>query len=228
MKCYLRQLTYAVSIFLVVSLTFGEVIDDKRVKALAQEELLKSFAGKVRVKSIQVFIGKPIEYTSIERKSLKVREGEHRGSFHLYLKTKGGFRRITATLELEWKCTLLVAQEDIDRGERVYPWQVAYEERFLQRCPRQDVSSPEELINYVTLKKIKKGGQVKKSLLKKEPLIRRGQEVSLIYRSGNLEISFRGKALDTGFYGDTIRVRSLNTGKILRGRVISEEGVLLE
>ncbi|WP_457600409.1 flagella basal body P-ring formation protein FlgA [Hydrogenivirga sp.] len=34
--------------------------------------------------------------------------------------------------------------------------------------------------------------------------------------------------MDTGFYGDTIRVKSLNTGKILRGKVVSENSVILK
>ncbi len=41
--------------------------------------------------------------------------------------------------------------------------------------------------------------------------------MNVIFRSGNLEISFSGEALDNGFLGDTVRVRSLNTKKIIRG-----------
>jgi flagella basal body P-ring formation protein FlgA len=136
-------------------------------------------------------------------------------------------RRISVSLELEWRCGLLTAVEEIRRGDRVYPWMVAYEERFMERCPRQSIASEDELINYVALRTIKKGEVLKKSFLKREPLIRRGAEVDVLFRRGNLEISFRGEALDTGFYGDLIRVKSLNTGKVLRGKVISENVVLI-
>ena len=228
MKCYLRRLTYVVSLLLLVSTALSGSLDKEKVEELVKEELHLHFKRDVRLKNLHVFLRKPIEFVSIDRKVLSVRRGEPRGNFHLYLKTKRGFRRITASLELEWKCSLIVAQEDLLKGERVYPWQVAYEERFMGRCPRQDIEPTEELINYVVLRTVKKGEVLVKSYLKKEPLVRRGQEVSVIYRSGNLEISFNGKALDTGFYGDVIRVRSFNTGKLLRGRVISEGSVLLK
>ncbi len=228
MKCYLRQLTCVVSVLILLATASAGVIDEKKVKVLAIQELRKSFGDRVRLVGVRVFISKPISFTGIERKSLNVREGEPRGSFYLYLRTKRGLRRITATLDLRWRCAVLIAQEDIARGERVFPWQVGYKEMYLGRCPRKEISSTEELINYIALRYIKKGERVKKSFLKKEPLIRRGDEVDVVFRKGALEISFKGKALDTGFYGDTIRVKSLNTGKILRGRVISEEAVLVK
>ncbi|MDQ7081791.1 MAG: flagellar basal body P-ring formation chaperone FlgA [Aquificota bacterium] len=125
-----------------------------------------------------------------------------------------------------WRCEVLIATERIPKGERLYPWQTALERRYMSRCPKQSLSQ-EELLNYVTLKQIKKGELHKEELPEKMPLVRRGDEVDVIFRSGNLEIGFRGEALDTGFYGDTIRVKSLNTGKVLRGRIVSEGSVLV-
>jgi len=227
MKCYLRRLTYVVSIFLLLSTALSGSLYSGSVRKLAQEELSSRFGSDVRLKSLSVFLRKPVEFLEIERRVLNVRKGEPRGSFHIYLKTKRGLRRVTAILELEWRCSLLVAQETLLKGERVYPWQVSYEDRFMGRCPKQRIDSPEELINYVAIRTVRKGEVLMKSFLKKEPLVRRGQEVNVIYRSDGLEISFVGKALDMGFYGNIVRVRSLNTGKVLRGRVISEGSVLI-
>ncbi|WP_457600259.1 flagellar basal body P-ring formation chaperone FlgA [Hydrogenivirga sp.] len=228
MRCSPRLLTYVVSILFTVAVAIGGVIDEITIRRLAEEELEKAYDGEVQLIQLRTYIRKPVEFVRIERKVLNVRRGYPRGSFHLYLKTDRGSRRLSATLDLRWRCSLLVAQEDIGRGERVYPWQVTWEERFMGKCPQQGIRDVEGLINYVALRDIKKEEPVNKSYLKKEPMIRRGEEVDVVFRKGNLEISFRGKALDTGFYGDTIRVKSLNTGKILRGKVVSENSVILK
>ncbi len=229
MKCYLRRQICVVSLLLLlITLSFGQVLDIDKVKRLVGKELKGAFGDKVQVVNIYVYLRKPVRYKGIEKINLSVREGNPRGSVHLYIKTEKGIRRITATLDLKWKCEVLIALEDMERGERLYPWFFSFENIYMERCPQAVLDNTEELMNYVALRDIKKGSILKKSFLKKEPLIRRGEEVNVIFRSGNLEISFSGKALDTGFYGDIIRVKSLNTGKILRGRVISEGSVLIK
>lgn len=227
MKCSLRQLTCVVSLLLLfLSTGLAEVLDEEGIRKLAVQELRKTFGDRVKLKEIHIFLSRPIHYQRIERRSLNLTKGSPRGSFHIYLRTKKGLRRVSASLDVLWRCEVLVATEEIPKGERLYPWQTALELRYMSRCPKSSISQ-EELLNYVALRHIQKGEPIRKSYLKKEPLVRRGDEVDVIFRSGNLEIGFRGEALDTGFYGDTVRVRSLNTGKILRGRVVSEGSVLV-
>ncbi len=230
MRCYLRRQIYVVNLLILALIlpVFGKDLNVSDIERISKREVRKVYGDRVKVLKVSVYIRKPIPFIEIERVELSVRERNPRGNVHIYLRTKRGVRRVTATLDLSWKCELFVAEENIERGERVFPWKVSLKELFMERCPEQGIKEKESLINYVALKEIKRGEILKKSFLKLEYLVRRGEEVDIVYRRGNIEIVFRGKALQSGFYGDRIRVRSLNTGKILKGKVVSEGGVLIE
>ena len=228
MRCSPRPLTYVVKLLLVLALvSFGGVLDEREAKEIALRKVEEELGSRIKVERVSLILSRPVRYKKIERVDLSLREGAPRGFVHIYLLTDRGMRRISVFLDVLWKCKVLTATEDIQRGERIYPWQVSLENLYMKRCPRQEIENTEELINYVALRTITKGSIIKKSLFKREPLVRRGEQVNVIFRRGNLEISFTGEALENGFLGDVIRVKSSNTGKILRGRVVSEGSVLV-
>ncbi len=227
MKCSVRLLTYVVNLFLI-SLSFSGVLTYEEALKIAKEEIKKRFGEDVKIKEAEAFLSRSIEYRKIRKVDVNARRSIPRASVHIYLETEKGTRRITVNLKLLWKCEVLKASEVIDTGERVYPWKVYYGYEFLERCPRKEFSNAEELINYVALRRIEKEEIIKRSYLRKEPLIRRGEEINVIYRSGALEISFYGIALENGYFGEYIRIKSRNTGKILKGKVISEGAVIIE
>ncbi len=228
MRCSLRRLTCVVKILLLLHLSApAGVFDGERLREVLDRELHRAFGSRVKLLDVSFHLPGKIDYLRIERLSLSVREGHPRGSFHVYLVTDRGVRRITANLKLAWLCRFTVASRDIGRGERIHPRFLSIREEFRERCPGNTVRPGRELMNYVALRTIAEGEPLQKSLLRREPLIRRGEEVNLLLRRGNLEISMRGKALDPGFYGDTIRIRIPQTGKVLRGKVISEDRVVI-
>ena len=153
---------------------------------------------------------------------LSIREGLPRGSAVVVLSSADMRRKVGVSLDLLWKCRLLVTVEPVRRGERVFPHRVEERESFVQRCTPSPFKSPEELIDYVALRDIPVGSDISRSLLSKKPMVRAGDKVTILYRRGGLEIRFEGRALGRGFYKDEVPVRSLNTGKVLRGRVIAD------
>jgi len=228
MRCSPRRLTYAVKLTLLLFLfSFGEVLDVKKAEEIALRRLEEEYGERVRVEKVSVLLSRPITYQKLDKVELSLREDSPKGSVFIYLTTDKGARRVSILLTLKWRCEVFVATEDLEKGERVYPWQVSKEEVYLEGCQRWSVASPEEFVNFITLRRIAKGSPLERSSLRKEPLVKRGEEVNVVFREGNLEISFTGKALDNGFLGDTVRVLSANTGKVLKGRVISEGSVLV-
>ncbi|MEZ0323931.1 MAG: flagellar basal body P-ring formation chaperone FlgA [Hydrogenothermaceae bacterium] len=67
--------------------------------------------------------------------------------------------------------------------------------------------------------RIKEGGK---------PIIEKNKKVDIIYIIKNLKIKIMGVALQSGKIGDVIEVKNISTGKILKGKVISENEVLIE
>ena len=194
---------------------------------MAREEVSTRFGDRVRVTGVEVFLPKDITYSKIIKKELSVREGFPRGSFHLYLQTPKGRKRVSVRLSLLWACDVLVFGEDLSRGERVYPWMIEKRKEYMNRCPRQSIDT-DEVINYITLRNVRRGDLVKKSYLKRDHLVKRGDEVEIVIRSGAIELIVQGEALENGFMGDTIRVKREGSGKVLRGRVVSEGKVVVK
>ncbi|WP_164930639.1 flagellar basal body P-ring formation chaperone FlgA [Aquifex aeolicus] len=205
MKCSLKRLIYAVN-FLFFLFTFS--LD---LESLIKNELRKEFGEEVRLKNYKVLTGIPDNFSKVE---LKVYKNSPRGFLHLK-NTKVG----TIALELEWKCRVLVAKRDIYPGERLNFSNVEEREIYLERCPQ---NFKENFVNFVALKEIKKGTIVRRSYLKKEFLVKRGEIVNAVYENGNVVIRFRTKALENGYYGEVIRVLSPFSRKVIRGKIIGE------
>ena len=56
--------------------------------------------------------------------------------------------------------------------------------------------------------------------VEKVPVVHRGDEVQLVVQAGNMRVSTLGVALQDGGLGARIRVRNLDSGKILRGEIL--------
>ena len=205
MKCFLKRLTYAVN-FLFFLFTFS--LD---LEGLIRRELKKEFGDTVRLKSYKVLTKLPENFSKVE---LRVYKNSPRG--FLYLKNgKIG----TIALNLEWKCEVLIAKRDILPGERLTLLNVEEKEVFLKKCPRK---LKENFLDFVAIKEIKKGEVIKRSHLKKEFLVRRGDNVDAVYERGNLIIRFKTRALENGFYGEVVRLLSPFSRKVIKGKVVGE------
>jgi flagella basal body P-ring formation protein FlgA len=59
-----------------------------------------------------------------------------------------------------------------------------------------------------------------------KPLIKKGEEVNVVFASGGLKLKMKGAALENGFkIEDSIKVRLINTGKIFTGKIKDNETV---
>ncbi len=226
MRCSLRRLTCAVSILLLISSAFAGVLNGKVLKRIAEDKLREKFGDRVKLADVRFYLKGTLSYREIDRVVLSVREGNPRGSLHLYLLTDRGLRRVTANLKLLWLCELPTAAEHIGRGERIYPHMVEIRREYRERCPQHGIRAG-ELINYTAIREIRTGEPIRISYLRKIPLVRRGDEVEILFRRGNIEIRLYGEAMDTGFYGDVIRVKVSGGDRVLRGRVVSEGSVVV-
>jgi flagella basal body P-ring formation protein FlgA len=56
-------------------------------------------------------------------------------------------------------------------------------------------------------------------------LVRRGQQVTLLARTGSIEIRAQGRALSDGGVSDRIRVQNVNSLKVVEG-VIEDAGIV--
>ncbi|MDF2635242.1 MAG: flagella basal body P-ring formation protein FlgA, partial [Pelosinus sp.] len=63
------------------------------------------------------------------------------------------------------------------------------------------------------------------SMVNKPVLIKRGSMVILIALVGSMEVTASGQAMQDGYEGQLIRVKNVNSNKIVLGKVIEENKV---
>jgi len=208
MKCFLKQLTYAVNFFLF-SFTFSFDLEE-----LIKKELRKNFGDEVILESYKPLTRLPQDFTQVE---LRIYRNSPRGLFFL----KNG-KIGTVALFLKWKCRVLIAVKDIYPGERLSHSNTSWKEEYLKRCPK---GFHEPIQNFITKRFISKGNRISRSFLKKEFLVKRGDTVKALYIRGGVYIIFKTKSLDNGFIGDIVRIYSPFSKKVIKGKVVGEKGV---
>ncbi|HIQ49403.1 MAG TPA: flagellar basal body P-ring formation protein FlgA [Aquifex aeolicus] len=208
MKCFPKQLTYAVNLFLF-SFTFSFNLEN-----LIKNELQKRFGDEVILESYKPLTQLPQDFTRLE---MRVYRNSPRGLFFL----KNG-KIGTIALFLKWKCRVLIAVKDINPGERLNHSNTSWKEEYLKRCPK---GFHEPIQNFVAKRFISKGSRISRSFLKKELLVKRGDIVRAFYIKGGVYIVFKTKSLDNGFWGDIVRIHSPFSKKIIKGKVVGEKEV---
>jgi flagella basal body P-ring formation protein FlgA len=83
-----------------------------------------------------------------------------------------------------------------------------------------------ELDGLIAKQNISEGKILTKKLVKKKPLVFKGDILKAILIDGLLEVEIDAVALQNGNLGDIIRVRN-QKGKVFRGKIISKESVLI-
>ncbi len=115
-----------------------------------------------------------------------------------------------------------VAVTDIERGEVITQDKVKWEDMYMSKYIRDIPTEDAVLSDYEAIRVIKSGEIIRKRFLRKRYLVKKGDMVRILYRKGSIEISYEGEALENGYRGSMIRVRVISSGKIIRGRVLSE------
>jgi len=94
----------------------------------------------------------------------------------------------------------------------------------LERRPKIEVGNAaathDQAIGMQVRRPLRAGQALKMTDLAKADLVTRDQNVTLIYQVPGIYLTGRGKALEAGTEGDTINVTSLQSKRIVQGRVI--------
>lgn len=180
---------------------------------LIESEVYRRFGDSVKVQGIRLFAPKNLEIEKIE---LDMEYGKSRAVAYLY----SGKERYQAIVNALWKAKVFIALEDIPKGSSIRPEQFRAEERYMKTIPSDLRLSPEDFEKYIASTRITKGTMLRRSLLKEVSIVKSGDLVEAVYKSGSIELSFQAVAVDSGTAGKIIRIR--REDKILRGRVLAK------
>lgn len=137
---------------------------------------------------------------------------------------------VSCTTPVEWRIyvpvviaafgDVLVTQRPLPRGHRLSAADVHPEKRELSVFRQGFFSDINKLNLLETKRAIGAGVALTPDKVASVKLVRNGELVQLVSASSQVQVAARGKALNDGAQGNTVRVRNLSSGRVVEGRVI--------
>jgi len=121
-----------------------------------------------------------------------------------------------------------VARRPLNRGSYVRSDDLALETRVFGQDGDLGVDHPQALVGCQVAQFVPAGQMVRRADVKPADMVTRSQRVSVLHAEGGVRLNLSGVALDTGTWGDTVRVRigdARHERRIVRG-VVSDFGVV--
>lgn len=125
--------------------------------------------------------------------------------------------QLRATLSAE----VVVMASDAPANQPLGEQALVLERRDISTVP--DASSDLSQLAGLSPRRPMRSGQIVRTRMLAVPmLVRRGDGVVIVVRSGAVEVRNAGEAVEAGRDGEVVRVRNSATGRIIRARVIGE------
>ena len=123
---------------------------------------------------------------------------------------------------------VLIAAYSIPRGKVLLKEDFKLAKYDLARLPNGYIENLSQIQGMKLTRNLSIGVPLSPSMIKKPQIIKRGQRIFIIARSGKLEVRMSGKALAHGAVGDRIAVVNLSSKKKLEGVIMKDGTVNVE
>lgn len=114
---------------------------------------------------------------------------------------------------------VVVMARDVPAGRVIQDDDVELDARDVTVVP-DAVSDPQAVAGLASRRTLRMGQVVSQRALLTPVLVQRGQSVAIEASNGGITVNVPGEAMDAGRAGETVRVRNVGSGKVIRARVI--------
>lgn len=114
---------------------------------------------------------------------------------------------------------VVVSRRPLVRGETLDAADLALAEVDVSDLHRPYFTRIEDLVGMRSKRTVDSGEVLHAGLLDREKLVRRGSQVEILASGGGLQVRMRGKAMADGGRGDRVKVKNLNSGRVISGTV---------
>lgn len=128
--------------------------------------------------------------------------------------------------KLRWFQPVVYSLSDLRRGDKIYAHTLACRIDTVGMTKRY-ASDPGQLTGGELDEPVFAGHAITFDQVKKDGAVRSGTLISLVANVGGLGVTVKGIALERGVPGDVIRVRNLSSRKVVMGKVIDAERVVI-
>ncbi len=168
---------------------------------------------------------KPFEAKTTPETKLFVRS---KSNSHIYLTAtilsdEKMLKQIHCTVKYTQMINAVVAKKDLMRGQLITENDIEIRKIEFRRGVITDI----DVVRGAKVKTfIKKGKPIKASMIEIDFPVKKKDYVRVIYNRNGIKIEITGQALESGVIGQSIKVKNVSTGKLLRCKVIGRNTVL--
>jgi flagella basal body P-ring formation protein FlgA len=149
--------------------------------------------------------------------------------FSLIIKSgKGGSKRIRLYADVEVTYDILQASRPLKRNQVLEESDVEWVQISARRLLRNVVTQLDDAVGQKITRNLDEGEMISPYMLKKVPLIKRGDRIILVAEKGALRVTAPGVARQNGFINSTVKVENIQSRKIIMGTVINARTVRVE
>ena len=128
-------------------------------------------------------------------------------------------RRVSIAAWVDYDAPIVVTTRNLDRMDILSAGDVKVETQNLSRLPEGVLTDPREIRGMRLRQDLEAGEHLLARMLEKPPLVERGEEVTIMARTGTMSITTVGLAKEAGGLGDSIEVENTMSEKIITCQV---------
>jgi len=118
-----------------------------------------------------------------------------------------------------------VASRVLNRGTILRPADLRAERRELSALTSGYETVPERLVGKRLQRALAAGAVVPPNAVRRVPVVRRGETVTIVVQSQGMKVSSSGAALDDGYLGERLQVRNPSSERVVEGLVIDDRRI---
>ena len=134
-------------------------------------------------------------------------------------------RKMSVTADIRLHLPVLVAPYSIKRGENIESTRFEMVKRDVTKLRGVYYTDQNELVGMRMGRSLGAGEILTDLHVERIPIVKRGEIIRIISRGRVVQVAIDGTAMQDGGKGDLIRVKNVDSGKIVRGHVV-ESGLV--
>lgn len=129
--------------------------------------------------------------------------------------------KIHVAAHIDGQVNALIARHPIPRGSIIQNTDLEFVPRRYSQLNHGYYGSAKLLTNMEAKRNIKMGQVLTPAVVKAQKLVMRGQHITIVAQTAGLNLRAKGKALMDGQRGQTIKVKNLNSKKLIYAKVVA-------
>jgi flagellar basal body P-ring formation protein FlgA len=121
-----------------------------------------------------------------------------------------------------------VLVQTVARGQTIKPEYLETKKFPLRRISARTVTEAVDLIGMAVRRSLRANSPIRKSDVEKPKIVRKNTLISVVYKVKSLLITFRGRAMEDGAFGETISVFNSRSRRTIQATVTAPNAVIIE